>query len=63
MTYQEILAKYTLGDVRPPRKGDLFLTRKNYDPKGDSYDVLRANHSMKVVYCRILIPRVEAKSP
>lgn len=63
MTYQEILAKYTLGDVRPPRKGDLFLTRKNHDPKGDSYDVLRATHNMSVVYCRIVTARVEVTSP
>jgi hypothetical protein len=63
MTYQEILAQYTLGDIRPPRKGDLFLARKNHDPKGDSYNVLRATRNMSVVYCRILTPRVEAKSP
>jgi hypothetical protein len=63
MTFLEIDALYTRGECRPPRKGDLFLARKNHDPKGESYEAVRATRNMRLVYCTILTPRVEAKSP
>ena len=57
MTREEILKNWTIVEVAAPRKGEFFMTVKNFDPKGNSYGISQAPRDMKYVALSILEKR------
>lgn len=51
MTYQEIQENYNLGDIRPPKKGELFIQVTNH---GGIYNVGKCTEDFKNIYARIV---------
>lgn len=54
MKYSEILAQYEIIAVRPPRKGELFMTVPNHSEEDDCYGVTTATKNFKYLNLQIL---------
>jgi hypothetical protein len=59
MTIQEIQERFEFGEIRPPRKGELILSRPNHMPTGDKYEPVLITRNFKRISCQILTPKFE----
>lgn len=54
MTRQQILTDYRIVDVRPAKRGELFMSVQWFNAKPDGFNVLKCTKTMKSVCVSIL---------
>lgn len=56
MTRQEILSKYRVVDIRPPRKGELFIAVQWFNGDPNPFQVVKAIKTFNKVCLEIVEP-------
>lgn len=56
MTRVEILSKYRVVAVRPPRKGELFISVEWFNGNASNREIVKAKRDFKRIYLEIIVP-------